>query len=92
MAVVDCASCGRRISSRAGRCPHCDADTAARLACRRPKALTPHYLLAMLAFIAGIAWFFADYAAGVDRLAPRLLAGAGLVWYLAARGWSVLRR
>ena len=92
MAVVDCGSCGKRISSLADSCPHCGAEPDDRPQRRPGNALTPHYMLAMLAFIAGIAWFFSDYAAGVDRLGPRILAGVGLVWYLGARVWSMLRR
>lgn len=95
MAVIRCASCGKRYSSVQGECPHCGAnadDGAAKR--RRAPGVGPgvHLLIAMLAAIAGAGWYYSAMATGSDTTYARWMIGVGLLWYVAARVWAALRR
>lgn len=96
MAIVDCKACGKRYSSVAGTCPHCNKDCSAVTRERRKKragvGLNTHYMLACLVAVGGVFWFYSAMASGGDQTYAKWMIGAGLFWYVAARIWAAVRR
>ena len=106
MAIINCPSCGRRISNRAGQCPFCNfkltdagpgisADEA-----RRRQQRQQMYRLQMQTYAAvtlsviGFAWFWYETYLIGRPAPPACLAtlAVGVVWYLGARAWMIISK
>ena len=101
MALIECPSCGKRMSSLAKRCPNCSASTSGDLEAQRKikqirlaSQLQTHSFLALTLFIAGVViWFWGGEPAEGDRL---YIGGAcfvlGFVGYLITRIRIILHK
>ncbi|MCM2680807.1 hypothetical protein [Echinimonas agarilytica] len=105
MALVDCISCSKKISSKATECPHCDANlndlSEAQLEARRDIAvikrqqrLMTQSFVAMLVFCTGVLMYFLGDAKTYPwmPLAGQVIGTVGLVWYLALRCFMVVQK
>lgn len=105
MSIILCASCGKRISSKAKVCGHCgaaqrgaadeDVERAAALVRRnRIRGLQMQSYAAMLLFLAGIILWYLGYMEG-DSLRAHVSRGVlavGVIWYLVNRVRMVMVR
>ncbi|MBW8190689.1 zinc ribbon domain-containing protein [Neiella marina] len=105
MALVDCALCSKKISSKAKSCPHCKADfenlTQGQLDARRDiakikrsQSLMTQSFVAMLLFCTGVLMYFlGDHETYIWMpLAGQIVGVTGLVWYLSMRIFMVVQK
>ena len=105
MALIDCPSCGKKISDKAQQCNHCHFDVgnadpeqlARKEGLRRyqqRQRLQNHSMLALLLFIAGFAYvYFADVnPETVQYKSAVAVSIVGVVWYLVNRVRLVLAK
>ncbi|WP_028115302.1 hypothetical protein [Ferrimonas senticii] len=104
MALIHCAACGKKISSRAGACPHCgfsisddpekQAQAARIRAIKTQQQLMNHSFVALLLFVAGFAiWWWGG--APQDNWRQPVGIGSmalGFVFYLVTRIRIVLNK
>lgn len=99
MSVINCPSCGRRVSSKAPSCPFCSVnlrdvgdgsgadEMRRRTRAKRSYQLQMHSYGAVTLTVVAFAWFWYEtYLKG--RPAPELcviLLAGGVIWYLCAR-------
>ena len=98
MALMECPECARQISNRAPTCPGCGAPIAAAATHAEvgvnlttiqetSKSLKLEILLSMCAFWVGTLWMLAisPAASFAAVVAPLLLAGLGVAWYVLTK-------
>ena len=100
MALIDCPSCGKKISSKAKQCPHChtdftktNADDAERKQSmsrfKKIQGIQNQSMIAMLMFVGGFAFMFLGEPVSQDDLrykAAITCTVIGFVWYIVNRG------
>ena len=102
--IINCPSCGKRISNKAAQCPHCDAtrDPSAPAdpavadrpppRARSPVRLQSQMYLSLLIAVAGFAWWSWEQTqstTGEPPLIGTAMMVGGAVWYLVVRAWMV---
>ncbi|MBT1445507.1 zinc ribbon domain-containing protein [Shewanella sp. JM162201] len=100
MALVQCPVCNKRISSKAGKCPHCNSandDNGSSLRIghlKRSQRLMNQSFLAMTLFIAGVVVMFwgGEEPEGMRLNAGAVLLTLGFVGYLITRVQIVLHK
>ncbi|MEC9318675.1 MAG: hypothetical protein VYD08_02185 [Pseudomonadota bacterium] len=98
MALVNCPSCGKRVSSKAKDCPHCQfvfagnskediEREAARLRQEKSDKLVSQSMLALVLSIAAFVYLFFQQplANSWQRSTALLVIGIGLVWFVINR-------
>ena len=95
MALIACSRCRKQISSEATACRHCGHAVNAAGSTYKPKRnFFVHYMLSMLAAVAGAGIYIA--ALNGTEFSPLMVAAApvlgigGTLWYVAARIWAYL--
>jgi hypothetical protein len=101
MAIIHCPACDRRVSSRAGACPHCNEALAELSDSERERLLIRRWrdriyrarnftYLAMALVVAGtITWWLSEPQGLMlpIGIAPGVLLTVGVTGYVVAWGW-----
>ncbi|MFC3093575.1 zinc ribbon domain-containing protein [Alteromonas sediminis] len=98
MALIDCPSCGKKISDKSESCPHCDFAVKAASAddivrkqnmqrFKKLSSLQSQSMLAMLMFVLGFGFMYWGGVAPGDMQhnIAILVCVAGFVWYIVNR-------
>ena len=106
--IIECPSCGKRISSKYKICPHCkfaldestpgdglsldEADRRQRI--RQNYRIQAQMYLSIFLAVAGVAWAYAssDGMRQQPGTLPITLFAAGALWYLFIRLYMIVRR
>lgn len=104
--IVDCRSCGKRISSKYAECPHCGVDltgsgeglsieeVSRREQIRHTYRIQAQLYLSILMAVAGVAWSYAA-SNGMETAPgalPLTLFAAGALWYVGLRIYMIYDR
>lgn len=98
MALISCPECGKKVSEHAESCPECGNPIAAAKESKgsgtilvtqqeTSKKLKLHYVLATIAMIVGVVWFFSIPEGDLSsaRHTSVLVIVFGFIWYLVTR-------